>query len=190
MNLLSRSRCAALLAAVLVLPLAASCDDGHDHGGAADAWKDVKGLVAVVHPTAGNQCKGVVRFTPVSDGVKVVADVEGLTANQKHAFHVHEFGDCTAPDAKSAGSHYNPEGHQHGDPAKDEKRHAGDLGNLQADAEGKAHLEITVHNASLTGKNALIGRSVIVHAKPDDFSQPVGNAGDRIGCGVIGIASK
>lgn len=149
----------------------------------------VKQAVAVMHPTAGQQCHGVVRFVEEGDSVKVVADLEGLTAGQKHAFHIHQYGDCTAADAMSAGGHYNPEGHQHGFPEA-ENRHAGDLGNVQADSSGKAHYEVTLKNISIEGeKNAILGRGVIVHAKPDDGSQPVGNAGARIACGVIGVAN-
>ena len=121
--------------------------------------------------------------------MKVVADLEGLNANQKHAFHIHQYGDCSAPDATSAGGHYNPEGHQHGLPDA-QNRHAGDLGNVQADADGKAHYEITVSNVSIMGHmNPILGRGVIVHAKVDDGGQPVGNAGARIACGVIGVAN-
>jgi superoxide dismutase, Cu-Zn family len=145
--------------------------------------------VAVLRPTAGQQCHGVVRFTQEGESVKVVADLEGLTPGQKHAFHIHQYGDCSAPDGMSAGGHYNPEGHQHGLP-DNENRHAGDLGNIQADEQGKAHYEITVTNISIMGvKNPIIGRGVIVHAKVDDGSQPVGNAGGRIACGVIGVAN-
>jgi Cu-Zn family superoxide dismutase len=152
-------------------------------------WKDVKTLVCVLEPTGENRCRGIVRFHATADGVKVVADVEGLVPNQKHAIHAHEFGDCSdLAKAESAGSHFNPDQHPHGDPAKDDHRHAGDFGNLQADAAGKAHLELEVKNATLVGPNALLGRSVIVHEKPDDFGQPTGNAGPRIACGVIGIA--
>ncbi len=144
--------------------------------------------IAVLEPTAGHSCHGTVRFAQEGDKVKVTADIEGLTPNQQHAIHVHEYGDCSAPDATSAGSHYNPEGHPHGLPTTPE-RHAGDLGNLQADAAGKAHYEITITNASVAGPmNPLIGHAVIVHEKIDDGSQPVGNAGARIACGVIGIA--
>ena len=149
----------------------------------------VQQAVAVLHPTAGQRCHGVVRFTQDSDSVKVVADLEGLTPGQKHAFHIHQYGDCSAPDAMSAGGHHNPEGHQHG-PPEAENRHAGDLGNVQSDDQGKAHYEITVSNISVAGpKNPIIGRAVIVHSKPDDGGQPVGNAGSRIGCGVIGVAN-
>jgi Cu-Zn family superoxide dismutase len=119
----------------------------------------------------------------------VVADLEGLTPSQKHALHNHQYGDCSAPDAMSAGGHYNPERHQHGLPDS-ENRHAGDLGNVQADSEGKAHYESTVNNISILGQlNPILGRGVIVHAKPDDGSQPLGNAGSRIACGVIGVAN-
>jgi Cu-Zn family superoxide dismutase len=154
----------------------------------ASAWESVKEAIAVIHPTAGNKAHGQVRFTESGNKIKVVAHIEGLMPNQKHAIHIHEFGDCSAPDAASAGSHYNPEGHSHG-LADNPKRHAGDLGNLQADSQGKAHYELTVDNITIAGlKNAIIGRAVIVHAKPDDGGQPVGNAGGRIACGIIGIA--
>jgi Cu-Zn family superoxide dismutase len=156
----------------------------------AHAWASIKQAVAVLHPTAGNQCHGVVRFTQDGDSVKVVADLEGLHPGQKHAFHIHQYGDCSSADGTSAGGHYNPEGHQHALPSSGMPRHAGDLGNVQADNDGKAHYEITVENISIAGTtNPIIGRGVIVHAKPDDGSQPVGNAGGRIACGVIGIAN-
>jgi Cu-Zn family superoxide dismutase len=159
------------------------------HGAPESPWGDVKELVCVLEPTAGNSCKGTVRFTEVEGGVKVVADLEGLTANQQHGFHVHEFGDCTSSDGESAGGHYDPEGHPHGDPAKADPRHASDLGNVEADASGKAHHEVTVKNVTLVGdRNPILGRAVIVHAKPDDFGQPTGNAGARLCCGVIGVA--
>ena len=145
--------------------------------------------VAVLHPTKGSQTTGVIHFQSVSDGkVRVTATVERLAPNSVHAIHIHEFGDCTAPDAASAGGHYNPAGHPHALPDKKE-RHAGDLGNLQADAQGKASLDLTVDNITINGsKNPIVGRGVIVHEKQDDGSQPVGNAGARIACGVIGLA--
>jgi superoxide dismutase, Cu-Zn family len=149
----------------------------------------IQQAIAVLHPTAGQQCHGIVRFIQEGDSVKVVADIEGLTPNQKHAFHIHQYGDCSAPDGMSAGGHYNPQGHQHGLPDS-EARHAGDLGNLQADAQGKAHYELTLKGLSIQGSlNPILGRGVIVHAKLDDGGQPVGNAGGRIACGVIGVAN-
>jgi Cu-Zn family superoxide dismutase len=144
--------------------------------------------ISVIQPTQGNQCRGTVRFQKVSDGVQVTADLEGLTPGAKHAIHVHELGDCSSSDAMTAGSHYNPEDHPHGLPPA-ENRHAGDLGNLQADGSGRAHYELKVTNLSLAGgENPIIGRAVIVHANLDDGGQPVGNAGARLGCGVIGVA--
>jgi len=154
---------------------------------AADA--QIKQAIAVLHSTQGNKAHGTVRFTQEGNSVKVVADVEGLNPNQKHAIHVHEFGDCSSPDGMSTGGHYNPEKHEHGLPDK-AMRHAGDFGNLEADASGKAHLELTVNNISVAGtKDPVLGRAVIVHAKVDDGGQPVGNAGGRIACGVIGVAN-
>lgn len=145
--------------------------------------------LAAVNPTAGNKLKGSVRFVEGADGkVTVSVELEGLTPGQQHAWHVHEFGDCSAPDASSAGSHYNPEGHDHGLPEKNPKRHAGDFGNLLADAQGKAKATLVVDNLTVARQSGVVGRSVIVHAKPDDGGQPVGNAGPRLGCGVIGVA--
>ncbi|HTD87532.1 MAG TPA: superoxide dismutase family protein [Candidatus Binatia bacterium] len=143
----------------------------------------------MLHSTQGNKAEGTVRFTQEGNSVKVAGEITGLTPGQKHAIHIHEFGDCSAPDGASAGSHYNPEKHEHGLPDK-AQRHAGDLGNLEADASGKAHLELTLNNITIAGnKNPILGRAVIVHAKPDDGGQPVGNAGGRIACGVIGAAN-
>ena len=165
-----------------------AADAAHDDQAHAAAWASVKQAVAVLHSTAGNKCRGTVRFTQDGSAVKVAADIEGLNPGQKHAFHIHQYGDCSAPAGGSAGGHYNPEGHPHGLPDS-EKRHAGDLGNLQADSNGKVHYEITVKNVTIAGtKNPIIGRGVIVHASVDDGSQPVGNAGGRIACGVIGVA--
>jgi superoxide dismutase, Cu-Zn family len=102
-----------------------------------NAWNGVKRAVAVVHPTAGHQARGVVHFVETGGKVRVAADLEGLAPNQKHGFHIHEFGDCSSPDASSAGEHYNPEGHPHALPPVT-PRHAGDLGNVQADASDTA----------------------------------------------------
>ncbi|MGH8048886.1 MAG: superoxide dismutase family protein, partial [Chthoniobacterales bacterium] len=117
----------------------------------------------------------------------VVAHVEGLEPNTKHGFHIHQFGDVSAPDGMATGGHYNPEKHEHALPTM-EMRHAGDFGNIEANAQGVADYEITVDNITLTeGKDAIIGRGVIVHAKPDDGSQPTGNAGARLAQGVVGV---
>lgn len=153
------------------------------------ALPEITEAVAVIHPTDGNTARGIVHFKQVGNRVKIVALIEGLNPDSRHGFHIHEFGDFSLPDAKSAGGHYNPEGKKHGGPA-DPDRHAGDLGNLEADAEGRAHYELAVDNISVNGPhNPILGRGVVVHAGPDDLvSQPTGNAGARIGFGIIGVA--
>ena len=149
---------------------------------------DAVELIAVLSPTEGNQASGVVTFKPVGNGkVEVDAQLTGLPPNSKHAIHIHQYGDLTSKDGKSAGDHYNPLGHQHALPDK-EVRHAGDFGNLESDASGNATFKLVVDNISLAGRlSPIIGRGVVVHAKIDDGSQPSGNAGDRIAVGVIGV---
>lgn len=158
-----------------------------DHS-AMNLLDGVTELIAAVHPVSGSNVKGTVTFKKVPDGVEVTVSVGGFEPGSEHGFHVHEFGNVTSDDGNSAGSHYNPEGHEHG--LIDEKvRHAGDFGNLKADGEGNANKTFTVNNITLAGMhNPIIGRAVVIHAKKDDGGQPTGNAGDRIGVGVIGIA--
>ena len=143
--------------------------------------------IAVLHPTKGSKVEGTVTFTKSGDEVKVVADVTGLTPG-KHGFHIHEFGDCSSPDGKSAGGHFNPGKSPHaGHDAM--PRHVGDLGNIEADSDGKAHLELTDKMMTMSGENSIIGRGLIVHEKADDLkTQPTGDAGGRVACGVIGVA--
>ena len=148
---------------------------------------DTSKAIAVLHATAGNSVSGTVTFTGSGDQVKVVADVTGLTPG-KHGFHIHEFGDCSDAKAANAGGHFNPAHKQHGAPDAGE-RHAGDLGNIEADASGKAHLELTDSVMKLNGSDSIIGHAVIVHEKADDMkTQPTGDAGGRLACGVIGVA--
>jgi len=146
--------------------------------------------IAVLHPTAGNKVSGTVKFTEVADGVQVQAEITGLSPGN-HGFHVHEFGDCSAPDAVSAGAHFNPTSKPHAGPDALE-RHVGDMGNVDADASGKAKLDYVDHQISLTNdQQSVIGRSVVMHVKADDLkSQPAGDSGARIACGVIGRAKS
>jgi superoxide dismutase, Cu-Zn family len=163
-------------------------------GLAATEPAPVTSAVAVISPTTGHETAGLVTFTAVDGGVKVTADVTGLTPGN-HGFHIHEFGDISdAAKAMSTGGHYDPAvTHHHAlvtaDMPDGTSHHAGDLGNLVADSSGKAHLDITLQGASLMGPaNPIVGRAVIIHEKSDDGGQPVGNAGGRVGQGVIGIA--
>jgi superoxide dismutase, Cu-Zn family len=139
---------------------------------------------AILESKSGSNVKGKVTFTKEGDMIKVVADIEGL-APGKHGFHIHEKGDCSAPDGTSAGGHFNPETMQHAG-HDSPQRHVGDMGNLIADANGKAHLELTDTMMSFEGTNSIIGKSVIVHETEDDLTtQPTGNSGARVACGVI-----
>src|SRR4051812_43129952 len=143
--------------------------------------------VAVVEGLGDHKVKGKVTFTQKEDGVEIVGEFTGLQPGE-HGFHVHEFGDCSMADGKCAGGHFNPNGGKHSSP-DDPGRHAGDFGNIKADSVGKASYKRMDSMVSLNGPNSIIGRSVIVHAKADDMkTQPSGDSGDRIGCGVIGIA--
>jgi Cu-Zn family superoxide dismutase len=148
--------------------------------------QDVTKAVAKLEPKSGSQVSGTVTFTKSGDQVQVVADVQNLKPG-KHGFHLHEKGDCSAPDAASAGAHFNPTHQHHGGPTSAE-RHEGDLGNIEADASGKAHLDWK-GKMKLTGADAIIGKSVVVHEKDDDLkTDPTGNSGGRIACGVIEAA--
>jgi Cu-Zn family superoxide dismutase len=146
--------------------------------------------IAVLHSTAGSKVAGTVTFTKEADGVRVKANVTGLTPG-KHGFHVHEFGDCSAADGSSAGGHFNPTNQPHAGPEAT-ARHAGDMGNIEADDSGAAKLDYVDHHISLTNsEQSVIGHAVIVHEKADDLkSQPTGDAGGRVACGVIGIAKN
>lgn len=155
--------------------------------GAATMAGETEKAVAVLHPTKGSSVRGTVTFTREAGGVRVIANISSLKPG-KHGFHAHENGDCSSPDAKSAGGHFNPVDMPHGAP-DDEQRHAGDFGNLTADASGKARYDRLDTMISLSGANSIVGRAIIVHAKGDDLkSQPSGDAGDRESCGVVGIA--
>ncbi len=152
-------------------------------------FESVEKAVAVLHATRGQGASGTVTFSESRRGVMVRARIQGLSPG-RHGFHVHEWGDCTAPDAASAGGHFDPWETQHGSPdAPPAGRHAGDLGNLEAGPDGTAEVLRLVEGLSLQGFHTLLGRSVIVHAGADDLtSQPAGNAGPRVACGVIGVA--
>lgn len=143
--------------------------------------------VVVLSPTSGNIAKGIVTFEQGSDEVTIKAQVSGLKPNSKHGFHIHEFGDISASDGKAAGGHYNPAGVDHALPGE-MAGHAGDLGNLVANESGVANLSLNVKKSHFPdGLRSILGRGMIVHAKPDDGGQPTGNAGDRIASGVIGL---
>jgi superoxide dismutase, Cu-Zn family len=145
--------------------------------------QDVTKAAANLEPKSGSRVTGTVTFTKTGNEVQVVADIQNLTPG-KHGFHIHEKGDCSAADASSAGGHFNPTHQHHGGPMTAE-HHAGDLGNIEADASGKAHLDWK-GKLNLSGTESIVGKSVVVHEKEDDLkTDPAGNSGARIACGVI-----
>ncbi|MFN7964988.1 MAG: superoxide dismutase family protein [Acidobacteriota bacterium] len=140
---------------------------------------------ATLQALGNSGVSGTFLFEGNKDGsVRIRAEIDGLTPG-KHGFHIHEFGDCSAADGASAGGHFNPSGHEHGAPGS--TSHAGDYGNLEADAKGHASLNVVSTSISLDqGVHGVVGRSVIVHASEDDMkTQPTGNSGGRIACAVI-----
>lgn len=141
---------------------------------------------AGLKPTKGNKTQGEVTFEQVGNKVRVTAQVIGLKPNQEHGFHVHEAGDCSSGDGMSAKGHFNPHGKPHGHYSS-MNRHAGDMPNLKADAKGRVRVTVELDTITVTpGPASVVGRGLIVHAQPDDYkSQPVGNAGARLACGVI-----
>jgi superoxide dismutase, Cu-Zn family len=148
--------------------------------------QDATKASAKLDSKSNSKVTGTVTFTKAGDDVEVTGDIENLTPG-KHGFHIHDKGDCSAPDAASAGPHFNPTHKHHGGPDTAE-RHSGDLGNIEADSSGKAHIQWK-GKLSLTGGDSIIGKSVVVHEKADDLkTDPAGNSGARIACGVIEAA--
>ena len=172
---------APMLAAAVILGCAST---GADHA----EGEHVVRAVARMLPTEGSGASGTVTFTRTEVGVRIQADISGLTPGY-HGFHVHQWGDASAPDGKSAGGHFNPHGTDHALPEA-AVRHVGDLGNLHAGADGRAVYDRVDTGLTLDGPNSIVGRGLIIHAKLDDGGQPTGNAGARVAIGVIGIATN
>lgn len=152
----------------------------------APAASTIPAAVAHVAGASGSLVSGTLALVPLHGGLRVTGDIGGL-APGSHGFHIHQTGDCTAADAASAGGHFNPTGSGHGR-AGTATHHAGDIDNIVADASGVAHVDVQLRGVSLGGGAAtdVVGRALVVHAAPDDYrSQPAGNSGARIGCGVI-----
>ena len=160
-----------------------------DATGGAQADASAKQATATLEPSKApgeDNVAGTITFTPAGKGLRIKGEVTGLTPNGKHGFHIHEKGDLSAPDLTSAGPHFNPGGHKHGGPDTS-ARHAGDLGNLTADAGGKASYDQTIEGLSIDdAKTGVVGKSIIVHGKADDLkTDPSGDSGPRIAGGVI-----
>jgi Cu-Zn family superoxide dismutase len=184
-------------ATVAGLALAAGCDSMKHKdsdskkmdtsGGDKSAVANLKTAEAATTRPAWGKPTGTVTFTQSGeDKVKVAYDLKGLTPG-KHGFHIHDKGDVSAPDLSSAGPHFNPSKHKHAGPDAPE-RHAGDLGNVEADSSGNAKGSETVEGITVGGgaANDIVGKSVILHEKADDLkTDPSGNSGGRVAGGVI-----
>lgn len=142
--------------------------------------------VCVISPTEGHKANGVLLLTQTSAGVQVTGEIKGLKPGE-HGFHIHEFGDLRSPDGTSLGGHYNPTNMPHAGP-HEKMHHEGDLGNIKANGMGVAQVNVLAEGLKL---HFIIGRSIVVHADVDDLKtqKPPGNAGARIGVGVIGVAN-
>jgi len=167
---------------------AAICLGAHQAAAEPDQAREVEPpqeAVAFVTPTQGNNAQGVIMLRQDDGVVHITGEIRGLSPGE-HGFHIHEYGDLRAADGSSAGGHYDPRGHKHGGP-DDHKHHAGDLGNIEANDKGVAIVNKKSKDFKL---HFVIGRAVVVHGGADDFtSQPSGDAGPRVGLGVIGFAN-
>ena len=154
--------------------------------GCASSGAKAPQAMATIVSKSGSKVAGKAVFTQLSSGgVQAEVWIENATPGT-HGLHIHEKGDCSAPDAASAGGHFNAAGSPHAAPA-DKARHNGDFGNIEIGADGKGHLEITSDLLTVTpGPDSVVGRSVVFHEKADDLkTQPTGASGARYGCGVI-----
>lgn len=151
--------------------------------------RERKAIAKLIAPE-GSALKGNIHFREIDGKLHIESNVDGIKMGP-HGFHIHEVGDCTAKDFSSAKGHFNPEqtshGSHHGAP-----RHAGDLGNLVADNQDMVRSKVTIEGITLgEGPQSIVGRSVIIHEKEDDLkSQPAGNAGARIACGVVELLTS
>ena len=156
---------------------------------APPATSTASAAVVRLAPASGSLVSGTLDLRPMADGVHITGEIGGLRGGGRHGFHIHEKGDCSAADASSAGGHFNPSAQPHGR-AGHGAHHAGDADNLVADGRGVAKVDTHQSGVTLGGgaANDIAGRAVIVHAQPDDYTtQPTGNAGGRIACGIITI---
>lgn len=189
---MSFNRRTLVLAATLgMLPISAALANDQDNKAAAAPVVVASSAVAELKPTEGSTTKGRIIFRMEGDSVKVTGNISGLKPNSEHGFHVHEKGDCSAPDASSAKGHFQLEGQKHGAPGE-KGVHVGDMGNISTDANGVATVDLSLPTSQMTlgeGAHNIIGRGLIVHKDRDDLkTQPTGNAGGRAACAVITAA--
>lgn len=163
-----------------------SIDDNASEAAAMAQFAMIESAVAEIKPTDGNQASGTVQFSPSQDQNKmqVTVRLSGLTPGL-HGFHIHDNGDCSAPDASSAGPHFNPYNNTHGAP-EGAQRHVGDLGNVDATEDGRVEMNFEIDGLAFSGPASILQKAVVVHAQADDLkTDPSGQSGAPVGCGVI-----
>jgi Cu-Zn family superoxide dismutase len=174
------------LAACSSTPVAPASAPADSHQAAAQA-KTARNAVVHLTGASGSLVSGTLQLAASARGVHISGAVGGLAPGSSHGFHVHETGDCSAADAASAGGHFNPAASAHGR-AGSHRHHAGDIDNIVAGWDGVAHVDVQLAGVSLGdgGRDDIAGRALVVHAAPDDYrTQPSGNSGARVACGVV-----
>jgi Cu-Zn family superoxide dismutase len=160
--------------------------DNGNNGNVRDLTQ-LTSAVATMSATNGGSVEGEISFQKSATGVRITGELTGLEPGN-HGIHVHENGDCSGDKAEGSGGHFAPEGDPHGAPSDQaEEHHVGDLGNLVAEADGTATVDLSDNELTLNrGPNGIIGKALVVHAGEDDLtSQPSGNSGDPLSCGVL-----
>jgi Cu-Zn family superoxide dismutase len=173
-------------------PTVATATEPGTTPGSSAVGETTSQAVVQLASTQGNTANGGLKISAAGTGVRISGMVQGLKPDSEFGFHFHEKGDCSAPDATSAGAHFNPTNQQHGSP-QGQPHHAGDMLNVKSDAQGVAEVSIDNADVSLhTGQpNDVVGKALVMHAKPDDYkTQPSGDSGDRIACGVIAVQTN
>ena len=178
----------AILCAAIAASLAACAPTQVERDTPPDGTTGASRATANLAPASASLVSGTLTLTAMGDGVHVGGEIGGLPPGP-HGFHVHERGDCSAADASSAGGHFNPTNMPHGRSGPT-PHHLGDSDNIVANADRVATIDTHLHDVTLgTGlPNDIAGRALVVHADPDDYtSQPSGDAGARVACGVITV---
>lgn len=178
-----------LLVSATTLALAACASTPPASTRAPASASTAKAATANLASASGSLVSGKVSLLPMADGVRLRGEIGGLGSARTHAIHVHQNGDCSAADASSAGDHFNPAGSKHGRMGSG-MNHAGDMNNIVANADGVATVDMQLGGVTLGGgaANDIAGRGLVVHAMADDYTtQPGGNSGVRVACGVITV---
>jgi len=177
------------LFAIATVMMLTACASAPRSPPAIVAVSTAQAATVVLAAASGTLVSGKLQVVPMRDGVHLTGEIGGLQRGGTHAIHIHERGDCSAVDATSAGAHFNPAAQPHGKVGSG-AHHAGDMDNIVANTDGVARINAHASGVTLGGGavNDIAGRAIIVHASPDDYrSQPAGNAGVRVACGIIKI---